>query len=468
MSWTRELEGVKTQLAAETTRREKLEKGATGKFAEATRLRERLAKMETDMVSLQKDIGDRDWQIKQLKANQNKTIVEHVHVLQEAKAITDGQLEIAKQELASERARVKALETTKARLLGEAEDTARQHEQELIALRSNDKNARSLEQKAAKAISDMEREKKIRETAELQARRLQTELRSAQEQTVDLERNLHTVQRAKESLETEISNLAADGDSANSLKKLRRDYEVRIAELEVQVEDADHARATAERIKQKIDQQHAEIRRLIGSSTIRDTFRERLLKELQAADDALAAELSTRPVRSSKRSSVQTFANITPNKRFSTPPESNSIGRIRRDSQAPAETPRPRTPDKNSVQLKQQVQALELRIVASDRVRQHLEAALKSMTVDLENSDGSRQSIQAHRAKIARENTRLADLLNQEAEARRAAEASQIDGINAMWKKFQTTIDTERESYTKLEESRKALVGYQCRGFPHC
>jgi myosin protein heavy chain len=269
-------------------------------------------------------------------------------------------------------------------------------------------------------------------------------------------------------LETEISNLAADGDSANSLKKLRRDYEVRIAELEVQVEDADHARATAERIKQKIDQQHAEIRRLIGSSTIRDTFRERLLKELQAADDALVAELSTRPVRSSKRGSVQAFANITPNKRFSTPPESNGIGRIRRDSQAPAETSRPRTPDKISVQLKQQVQALELRIVASDRVRQHLEATLKSMTADLENSDGSRQSIQAHRTKIARENARLADLLNQEAEARQAAEASQIDGINAMWKKFQITIDTERESYSKLEESRKALVRQQLRDSPHC
>jgi myosin protein heavy chain len=97
-----------------------------------------------------------------------------------------------------------------------------------------------------------------------------------------------------------------------------------------------------------------------------------------------------------------------------------------------------------------------------------LEAALKSMTADLENSDGSRQSIQAHRAKIARENARLADLLNQEAEARRAAEASQIDGINAMWKKFQTTIDTERESYSKLEESRKALVSHRLWESPNC
>lgn len=458
-NWSRQLDSMKSQLDGEIARRERLEKGATGRNTEAARLRDRLAKMEKDMVSLQKDIGDRDWQIKQLKANQNKTIVEHVHVLQEAKAITDGQLETAKKELATERAKVKALEKTKQRMIGEAEDAARMHEQELIALRSNDKSARGLEQKAAKAVADMEREKKLREAAELQARRLQTELRTAQEQASDLERNLHTVQLTKQSLESEINTLAAGGDTADSLKKLRRDYEARIGELEVQVEDADHARATAERIKQKMDQQHAEIRRIISSSTIRDTFRERLLKELQAADDALAAELTPRPSRNPKRNSVQKFGNMAPNKRFSTPPGSNGIGRIRRDSQPPTESPRPH--DENATQLKQQVQVLELRIMASDRVRQHLEASLKGLTADLEKSDGSRQSLQAHKARVARENARLTDLLNQEAEARRTAEASQIDGINAMWKKFQNAIDGERESFTKLEDSRKALASFR-------
>lgn len=407
------------------------------------------------MVNLQKDIGDRDWQIKQLKANQNKTIVEHVHVLQEAKRVTDGQLEDAQRELAKERAKIQLLEKTRARMIGEAEDAARAHEQEMIALRSNDKNARSLEQKATKAMADMERERKLREVSEMQAKRLQGELQTAQGQVSDLERSLHTVQRAKDTLESEITSLAADGDSANSMRKMRRDYESRITQLEVQVEDADIAKTTAERIKQKIDQQHAEIRRLITSSGPRDNFRERLLKELQNVDDALAAEFPTRALRSGKRNSVQTFASLTPSKRVSMPPDSNGLSRSRRDSQ-PVEPPR--TPDKNSVQLKQQVHALELRIVASDRVRQHLEAALKELTTDLENSDGSKQSLTAHRAKIARENSRLTTLLNQEAEARRAAEASQMDGINAMWKKFQMTIDGERDNYTKLEESRKALA----------
>jgi myosin heavy chain 9/10/11/14 len=454
-TWSRQLDALKSQLETEASRRAHLEKNQTGRNTEAARLRERVTKMEKDMVNLQKDIGDRDWQIRQLKANQNKTIVEHVHVLQEAKRVTDGQLEDAQRDLAKERAKVQLLEKTRARMIGEAEDAARAHEQELIALRSNDKNARLLEQRATKAITDMERERKLREVSEMQAKRLQGELQTAQGQASDLERNLHTVQRAKDTLESEIASLAADGDSANSMRKMRRDYETRITQLEAQVEDAEVAKTTAERIKQKIDQQHAEIRRLITSSGPRDNFRERLLKELQNVDDALAAEFPTRALRSGKRNSVQTFANLTPSKRISMPPESNGLARSRRDSQ-PIESPR--TPDKNSVQLKQQVNALELRIVASDRVRQHLEAALKELTTDLQNSDGSKQSLNAHRAKISRENSRLAALLNEEAEARRAAEASQMDGINTMWKKFQATIDGERDSYTKLEESRKALA----------
>jgi myosin protein heavy chain len=204
---------------------------------------------------------------------------------------------------------------------------------------------------------------------------------------------------------------------------------------------------TAERIKQKIDQQHAELRRLISSSGPRDDFRERLLKELQQADDAMEREYNR---KTTKVPEIRTFSNVSPTKRQSV----DLTVRVRRDSQ-PAE---PLRSDAQTAQLQHQVQALELRIIASDRVRQHLEASLRELTSDLENSDGSKQSLEKHRAKVARENNRLAELLNEEAEARRASEASQMDGVKAMWQKFQTTIETERESYGRLEESRKALV----------
>ena len=457
-TWAREMESMKTRLESESNRRAHLEKNVTGRNTEAARLRERVTKMEKDMVNLQKDIGDRDWQIKHLKnaASQDKTTVEHVYVLQEAKRVTDGQLEDVKRELERERTRIKTLETTKARLISEAEDAAYQHHQELIAIRSSDKSSPALEQKAAKALASLEREKSVRETAEAQSRRLESELESMRSQVDDLEQSLHTAERTREHMETEIANLAANGDSVESMKKMRRDYEARITQLESQIEDSEIVRVTAERIKQKVDQQHVELRRLIASSGIRDTFRERIMKEIQAVDDTIAAEIVTKTPRHAKRNSVQ-FASIAPSKRFSMSISTPSTGpsKDRRDSPS---LERPRTPDRSATQLKQQVQALELRMAASDRVRQHLEATLHSVTTDLERSDGTKQSLQAHRAKIARENARLLDLLHQESEARRATEASQTDGVNSMWKKFQTTIDGERASYSRLEDSRKSMV----------
>ena len=129
--------------------------------------------------------------------------------------------------------------------------------------------------------------------------------------------------------------------------------------------------------------------------------------------------------------------------------------RTRKDS-SHSESPRKNDGQVNA--LKQQVQVLELKMAASDRVRQHLEVSLRELTAELDSSDGSVQSLQQYRGRLAKENGRLAELLEDEAEARRHAEAAQLTGIQEVWNKFQNTIAAERESYTRLEESRKALV----------
>ena len=118
------------------------------------------------------------------------------------------------------------------------------------------------------------------------------------------------------------------------------------------------------------------------------------------------------------------------------------------------------TADRNAqvANLKQQVQILELQMAASTRVRQYLETSLRELTAELEKTDGSKQSLEQYRVRLSKENARLMELLEEEAEARRVAEAAQLDGVQAMWDKFQSTIADERETYARLEESRKALV----------
>ncbi|KAG8883338.1 hypothetical protein FRB97_006763 [Tulasnella sp. 331] len=448
-SWARQMEHVRKELETELSKRTQLEKSSTAQNKELAQLKDRCVKLDRDLVKAQNDLHHRDWELNQMRSKQDKTIVEHVHVLQEAKAFTDRQLVEAQAELEKQKTYIKSLEKAKSRLIGESEDLVRETERERQELRAKEKAARANEEQALRAQAAIDMERRSREAAELQVKRVQQELANTKGQLMDTVQQMTSIQRAKANLDTELASLAADGDSQNAMAKVRKQYESRISQLEGQLHDSDAVRSTAERIRQSIERQHAELRRLISSGGPKDdAFRSKLIRELELVDRELQREGSLHSHHHDSRS----MANLPP----STPSKAN--GRTHHEA--------PRTPDRQAIQkatqeLRHQVQALELQMVASGRVRQHLESSLRELTEDLDNSDGSKQSLQAHRAKLARENARLMELLDDEGEARQTASSAQMDGVKAMWDKFQHTINSERESYSKLEESRRALLAQQ-------
>jgi myosin heavy chain 9/10/11/14 len=445
------MEANRKQLESDAAKRKQLEHAVASQKQEIIRLKDLNIKLDRDLNKALTDLKAREWEVKQLEAKQDKTIVEHVHVLEEAKRVTDRQLADAQLELQKQAAYIRSLEKSKTRLTSEAEDLARERELEQAELRSRAKAMRAQEEKAARALAEVEAEKRARETVELQARRLQNELKIAQTQAEDVAHQLATVQKAKDNLETELTRLVDEADTPNSFAKVQRQYESRITQLEQQLEDTESSNTAAVRLKEQVDRQHQEIRRLIMSGPKDEAFKSRLLRELQLADEELEREMLSRSqgTRSTSAGTTQTMANVTPKK-------TNGVGRVRKESQPEP----PRTPDKHAQvnALKQEVQLLELQMAASTRVRHHLETLLRDMTAELENSDGSKQSLEKYRARLTREKTKLQELLEDEAEARRAAEASQLQDVQAMWKKFQSALVEERESYARLEESRKALV----------
>ncbi|CAL1710675.1 unnamed protein product [Somion occarium] len=445
----RQLESTKQQLESELAKRSQTEKSLAGQKQEVNRLRDLNARLNKELNKALDDLKAREWEVKQLEARQDKTIVEHVHVLEEAKRVTDKQLTEAQEELQKQAAYIRSLEKSKSRLTTEAEDMVREKERAEAEFRSQNKAIRIQEEKTNRALKDVENERHAREIAEAQIRKLQRELRFAQTQVSDVSQQFATAQKAKDNLETELTKLANETEAPTSTAKLQRQYESRINQLENQLEDALMAQDTASKIKEHVNRQHQEIRRLVLSGPKDDAFRSRLLRELQLVDEEMERELSSRaPTRG-----VRTLANVTPSKR------PNGILRVRKDS-APES---PRTPDKHAQvsALKQEVQLLEIQMAASTRVRRHLEALLRDMTAELENSDGSKQSLEQYRARLSKENTRLGELLEDEAEARRAVEAAQLKDVQSMWQKFQKTLLDERESYSRLEESRKALFAQQ-------
>jgi myosin protein heavy chain len=448
----RQMEAARMQLDTESARNAKLDAQVSSQKAELIRVRDRAAKLDRELNKALTDLKHREWEVTQLESKQDKTIVEHVHVLEEAKRVTDRQLAEAQTELQKNATYIRSLEKSKTRLAGEVEDLARQAEREGVDLRSKEKAARSLEEKTSKALAEAEAARRAREFSEQQSRRIQSELQKAHEQNQDLSAEILAVQRSKDNLEMELMRLADETDSSNSLAKIQRDYESRISQLEESLHEAESSKVAASKIKEQVDRHHADIRRLIMSDVPSDdAFRSRLLRELQVADEQLQGEMASRSrhMRTSAASELRTMANLTPTKRA-------ADGTRQRLGASEVS----RAADAQVSALKQQVQILELQMAASDRVRRHLETSIREMTSDLENSDGSKQFLQQYRARLSRENARLKELLDDEAKARRASESAQIDGVQAMWKKFQDRMTEERESYSRLEESRKALVSF--------
>lgn len=451
-NWVRQMEQTRQQLDDEKAKRQQLEKHASTQKAEIIRLKDRNIKLDRELNKALDNLKAREWEVKQLESRQDKTIVEHVHVLEEAKRVTDRQLSEAQAELQKNISYIRSLEKAKARLATEAEDLSHAAEQES---RSRDKAARAAEEKANRAIAETLDAKRAKEAAEIQARRNQNELQTAKDQIAFLGQQLATVQKSKGNLESELSTLADEAATPNSLAKVRREYESTISQLRNQLDESEMSQSTANRLKDLMERQHAEIRKLVLQSGPQDdTFRSRLLQELQQTEKSLYKELGNRSqqfrdVGSSGSRSVTS----TPTKSNNKP--ANGIIRGTKDLPDP-----PKTPDRQVDRLKQHVQVLELQMAAGERVRRHLEASLKDLTAELETVDGSKQSLQTYKARMAKENARLGELLNEEAQARRASEANHIDGLQSMWDKFQSTISDERESYSRLEDSRRALVGH--------
>ncbi|KAF7356757.1 Myosin II heavy chain [Mycena venus] len=168
----------------------------------------------------------------QIQTVQHTTIVEHVHVLEEAKRVTDRQLAEAQAELANNQAYIRSLEKAKQRLTSEAEDLTRETERERLELRAKEKMVRAQEEKMGKALADAERVRKDKDVSELQTRRLQIELESSQRQVEELTRQLQQARGDQAQLDMDLRRLADDtGDAPLSMAR-------RVAQLEGQLIEA--------------------------------------------------------------------------------------------------------------------------------------------------------------------------------------------------------------------------------------
>lgn len=443
----RDLQTVREQLETERAKRMQLEKSATNQKAEIARLSDRSVKLDKELNKALKDLKDKEWEIKQLESKQDKTIVEHVHVLEEAKRVTDRQLIEVQIELEKMKTYARSLQMAKSKMQGEAEDLSLKYVREL---KSREQDIKDQEKKTTETLANLEKERRAKEEAELHNYRVQTELQQARQQAEELSERLVATERSKHALEDELERLVEESTSSDSLAKVQRTYESRIAELETELDESEMAKVTALNIRDQIERQHAEIRNMVlTSSPLDKDFHSKLLREFQRSEDALKRRMSIRP----NHPRLSGTRSLHPKSTTHTSPR-KSLG----SSQSPDSAKPSRDAGTKVTVLKQHVECLQAQMVASTRVRQHLETTVRELTVELAKSDGSKQSLEKYKVRLVKENEKLSRLLQDESNARRAAEAAQVVDVQAMWVKFQGALTDERESCIRLEESRKALV----------
>lgn len=202
----RQVEQLKSQLVHEGQQRTDLQRTAQALETEAAQLRRRTAEAERQMGGLHAALQTRDAELAQAISLQDKTIVEHVHVLEKAKRYTDAQLKETRAALVESQATTQKLEKTRKRLLGEVDDLQRAlaHDRSSGTVYIK-QDIRGMPSSSSSSEGDpVARERRLREQAEHALKNTRADLRSAHEKAEAATLRAANLDRQRQKLEHEL------------------------------------------------------------------------------------------------------------------------------------------------------------------------------------------------------------------------------------------------------------------------
>ncbi|MBW0481798.1 hypothetical protein O181_021513 [Austropuccinia psidii MF-1] len=444
-AWSRQVGDLKSKLESELLKRVELETESVSLEKDLKIHKDAVSEHEKNAASLRKELTIKNQELQKAISLQDKTIVEHVHVLEEAKKYTDRQLNEANALLREQTGQLKLLDRTVARLKGEAEDLNRELQKEKV------KNRQTIfQQRKVSGANDLneinslklnlDKEKLARTEAESAVRKLQSELQATKHDT-----------------------------SAIGMKK---HYENRIADLERQLNERDTNlnKATVDRVKKQVEQRYNELIDLVNSADptkSEDGFRNKLLIELHEANQELENEIALsldslgRPVVEK----MKAYSNGTSFKRNHAAP--GSVARMSRELDQNAQVhdrskvvqleDTIRKYERANHLLQADLQVLHMQQLSSDVIRKHLESQLDDMLRAVNDSNQS-LTMDEVKTRLNLENERLQELLREEVEARSRAEHARLRGSQTL-KELQNTITNGLDDrFSKLESTQINLL----------
>lgn len=267
--WMQRMKATAQTLAEESAKAQHLERELHAHQLELKEHRDNAAQWERELDKADNEIKARDSEIALLRSRENKTVVEHYHVLEAAKKVTDRQLVEQIKENERLNTLMKGIETHRNRLTADLEDLTRQYELERAGQRKEARAARaSLGAEDKEAMEALQEERRARQAAEARVASLEKDLQ-------DRRKNASMV-----NLSPARNVSGASSDAQLKLARLEKNFEATLGENE--------------RLHVEISDLRRQLRTATGPENIpaTDSDRAKLLRGLQQSHDALGRDMS--------------------------------------------------------------------------------------------------------------------------------------------------------------------------------
>jgi myosin protein heavy chain len=269
--WAGRMESISRQLTQESAKRQHFEQQLHAQQVELSELRNLASEVERELAKAEGDIKTRDAEIELLRSRENKTIVEHVYVLENAKKIAERETASQISENSRLNKILKGLEATKFRLQSELDDAKKQ----VTELKST----RSRQARAARASLSNEEKDTSHLLEDATRARLVAEARAA-----GLDRDLQELRK-----KMSTTHLSPSRPSAAEMKYARMEDEINRFHQEHEALLARNKQLEGELLELRL-------RPAAGPSTPNghghNSNRADLLRGLQQSHDALGRDMS--------------------------------------------------------------------------------------------------------------------------------------------------------------------------------
>ncbi|KAJ1018874.1 hypothetical protein NDA16_004677 [Ustilago loliicola] len=270
-----------TELSAESKRRELLESAHKQAERNANSLQQLVAGKDKEISGLKHDLTLAQQEMRKLQSMQNKTIVEHVHVLEEAKKYTDRQLLDAQSKLQELAHYTKTLEKSKARLVSENEDLTR----ELTRVQRSAGGAAAASPTVSNGLRGaVTTYGNVAPSSNGDSK----SLKKLEDKVAELTSSLRTAQQQRDEA---LSNARRKDLQADEMvSRTRRQYEQHIQELERQLKNSQIARSTTmTNLEELVLGGHGSPQVTGGAS---DGLRHQILDELRRGHEELEQDIA--------------------------------------------------------------------------------------------------------------------------------------------------------------------------------